>query len=72
MLQYKVIEIFTSEEARWQGKQLHTAVVQSVNDLKIAARCIVTRGESKDLMRMARSPPAESRSFRITCPCASQ
>ncbi len=44
MLQYKVIEIFTSEEARWRGKQLYTAVVERVNDMKIAARCIVTRG----------------------------
>jgi CBS domain-containing protein len=44
MLQYKVIEIFTSEEMRFQGKQLYTAVVQRVADLKIAARCIVTRG----------------------------
>jgi len=44
MLQYKVIEIFTSEEARWQGKRLYTALVRSLSDLKIAARCIVTRG----------------------------
>ncbi len=44
MLHYKVIEIFTGEEARWQGKQLHSAIVGRVNDLKIAARCIVTRG----------------------------
>jgi len=44
MLHYKVIEIFTSEEERWGGKQLYTAIVQRVNDLKIAARCIVTRG----------------------------
>ncbi len=43
-MQYKVIEIFTSEEARWKGKRLYTAVVQSLSDLKIAARCIVTRG----------------------------
>lgn len=44
MLQYKIIEIFTSEEARWRGKQLHTAIVQRVSELRIAARCIVTRG----------------------------
>jgi CBS domain-containing protein len=44
MLQYKVIEIFTGEEARWQGKQLYSAIVRRVTDLKIAARCIVTRG----------------------------
>jgi CBS domain-containing protein len=44
MLQYKKIEIFTSEEARWQGQPLYAAVVQFVHDLKIAARCLVTRG----------------------------
>jgi PII-like signaling protein len=44
MLQYKVIEIFTNEEARWQGQPLYSAVVQHVSDLKIAARCMVTRG----------------------------
>jgi CBS domain-containing protein len=44
MLHYKVIEIFTSEEARWKGKVLYSAVVERVNDLKIAARCLVTRG----------------------------
>jgi CBS domain-containing protein len=43
MLQYKVIEIFTGEEARWQGRPLHEAVVRYVRDLKIAARCLVTR-----------------------------
>ena len=44
MQQYKIIEIFTSEEARWQGQPLHAAIVQVVHDLKIAARCLVTRG----------------------------
>lgn len=44
MQQYKKIEIFTSEEARWQGQPLYDAVVQFVHDLKIAARCLVTRG----------------------------
>jgi CBS domain-containing protein len=44
MLQYKVIEVFTSEEARWQGNPLYSAIVQHVSDLKIAARCMVTRG----------------------------
>ena len=44
MQQYKKIEIFTSEEARWQGQPLYAAVVQFVHDLKIAARCLVTRG----------------------------
>lgn len=44
MQQYKKIEIFTSEEARWQGQPLYDAIVQYVRDLKIAARCLVTRG----------------------------
>ena len=43
MLAYKVIEIFTSEETRWQGRPLNEAIVQYVRDLKIAARCLVTR-----------------------------
>ena len=44
MQQYKKIEIFTSEEARWQGQPLYAAILQFVHDLKIAARCLVTRG----------------------------
>ena len=44
MQQYKKIEIFTSEEARWKGRPLYAAIVQYVHDLKIAARCLVTRG----------------------------
>jgi len=44
MQHYKIIEIFTGAEARWQGQPLHSAVVQAVHDLKIAARCLVLRG----------------------------
>ncbi|HDI60948.1 MAG TPA: CBS domain-containing protein [Desulfobacteraceae bacterium] len=44
MLDYKAIEIFTSEAARHRGQPLAEAVVDYVRDLKIAARCIVTRG----------------------------
>ncbi len=44
MLQYKKVEIFTSEETRWQRRPLHSAIVQAVHELKIAARCLVTRG----------------------------
>lgn len=44
MLDYKAIEIFTSEAARHRGQPLAEAVVEYVRDLKIAARCIVTRG----------------------------
>jgi CBS-domain-containing membrane protein len=43
MLQYKVIEIFTSEKTHWKGRPLSEAIVQHVHDLKIAARCLVTR-----------------------------
>lgn len=43
-LKYNVIEIFTSEEARYHGKPLHSAIVQYVSSLKIAARCIVSKG----------------------------
>lgn len=43
MLRYKVIEIFTSEEARWRGAPLHEAVVRVVHEQKLAARCLVTR-----------------------------
>jgi CBS domain-containing protein len=44
MQQYKKIEVFTSEEVRWEGSPLYAAIVQFVHDLKIAARCLVTRG----------------------------
>jgi CBS domain-containing protein len=44
MLQYKVIEIFTSEGERWKGRPLYSAVVERVRDLKIPARCLVTKG----------------------------
>ena len=44
MQHYKIIEIFSSEAVRWQGNTLSDAVVQFVHDLKIAARCMVTRG----------------------------
>jgi CBS domain-containing protein len=44
MLNYKIIEIFTSEQAHWKGQAVYKAVVKFVNDLKIAARTIVTKG----------------------------
>ncbi|RJP19682.1 MAG: CBS domain-containing protein [Candidatus Omnitrophota bacterium] len=43
-IRYAVIEIFTSEEARWHGKPATKAVVEFVSQLGIAARCLVTRG----------------------------
>lgn len=44
MLNYKAIEIFTDEEARCRNKPTADAVVEYIRGLKIAARCIVTRG----------------------------
>jgi CBS domain-containing protein len=44
MLVYKAIEIFTSERTHYQSKPVADAVLQYVRGLKIAARCIVTRG----------------------------
>ncbi len=44
MLRYKIIEIYASEESRVRGRPLHSAVVELVSGLKIAARTIVTRG----------------------------
>jgi CBS domain-containing protein len=44
MLDYQAIDIFTSEEARYHGKPVHEAVLDYVQSLKIAARCLVTRG----------------------------
>ncbi len=44
MQPYNIIEIFISEEARWQGEPLYSAIVGMVHDLKIAARCLVTKG----------------------------
>ncbi len=44
MLSYRAIEIFTSEEARYLKRPVSDAVMQYIKDLKIAARCIITRG----------------------------
>ncbi len=44
MQPYSIIEIFISEEAQWQREPLASALVRMVHDLKIAARCLVTRG----------------------------
>ncbi|MEW6327797.1 MAG: DUF190 domain-containing protein [Thermodesulfobacteriota bacterium] len=43
-MEYSLIEIFTSEGARWRGSPLHIAVLQYIQGLKIAARCMVTKG----------------------------
>jgi CBS domain-containing protein len=44
MLHYNAIEIFTSEQARIGGQPAVDAVLEYIRGLKIAARCIVTRG----------------------------
>ncbi|MBI5062372.1 MAG: DUF190 domain-containing protein [Desulfatitalea sp.] len=44
MLPYKAIEIFTSDLTRCQGKPIAESVIQYLRNLKIAARCIVTKG----------------------------
>jgi CBS domain-containing protein len=44
MQQYRLIDIFTSEGTRWNGKPIGEALVQTVVSLKIAARCHVMRG----------------------------
>lgn len=44
MLRYNAIEIFTSEQARIGGQPAVDAVIEYIRGLKIAARCIVTRG----------------------------
>ncbi|MEX1302046.1 MAG: DUF190 domain-containing protein [Desulfotignum sp.] len=44
MLRYNAIEIFTGEEVRYRKEPLTDAVLDYVHDLKIAARCMVTRG----------------------------
>jgi len=43
-LSYSIIEIFTSEESRCHGQALHTALVDYVHRLHVAARCLVLRG----------------------------
>ncbi|MBF0119541.1 MAG: DUF190 domain-containing protein [Desulfobacterales bacterium] len=41
---YHMVDIFTSEEARYEGFPLSDKVVAYIQSLKIAARCIVIRG----------------------------
>ncbi|MBN2402190.1 MAG: DUF190 domain-containing protein, partial [Spirochaetes bacterium] len=43
-LNYNIIEIFTGEDARWNGRPVYSAVVEHVRQARIAARCMVTRG----------------------------
>ncbi len=43
---YHVIEIFTSEEARSEGKPIADAVIDLLRHVRIAARCFVSRGQA--------------------------
>lgn len=43
-LTYSVIEVFTSEEARWHGVPLYDAIVRAVAKEGAFARCLVTKG----------------------------
>ncbi|HON92376.1 MAG: DUF190 domain-containing protein [Phycisphaerae bacterium] len=44
MMNYKTIQVHTSEDIRWRGKPLSDAILTFVRDLKLVARCEVTRG----------------------------
>jgi len=43
-LEYKIIEVLTSEEAKYKGQALHVALVRRIHDMRMAIRCLVTRG----------------------------
>ncbi|MFZ7125002.1 MAG: DUF190 domain-containing protein [Desulfobacterales bacterium] len=45
-LNYRVIEIYTAEEARHEGRPVADAVVDFVKSLKLAARCMVFLGRA--------------------------
>jgi CBS-domain-containing membrane protein len=46
MTDYTIIRIYTSERARFEGKELAQAIESYIHSLKLAARCIVMRGIS--------------------------
>jgi len=43
---YNVIEVFTSEEARFEGRPVTDAVLDMLRQTRIAARCLVSRGQA--------------------------
>lgn len=43
-MNYKALEVYTGEDVRWHGQPLSEAILTLVRDLKVAARCTVTRG----------------------------
>jgi CBS-domain-containing membrane protein/PII-like signaling protein len=44
MTDYSIIKVYTREKARHEGKDMAEAVVAYVRSLRLAARCVVTRG----------------------------
>ena len=44
MVEYTTIKIYTNEKAKYEGKELAPTIVAYIRSLKIAARCVVTRG----------------------------
>jgi CBS-domain-containing membrane protein/PII-like signaling protein len=43
-IHYSIMEIFTSEEARFEGRPVHEVVTDRLRALKIGARCMVLKG----------------------------
>ena len=46
MTEYTVVRVYTSEKARYEGKELAPAIEAYIRSLKIAARCVIMRGSS--------------------------
>lgn len=44
MDEYSIIRVYTSEKARYEGKDLSLAIESYIRSLKIAARCVILRG----------------------------
>jgi CBS domain-containing protein len=44
MIDYSVFRVYTSEKARFEGRELSQAIVSYVRSLHAAARCVVLRG----------------------------
>ena len=44
MNDYSIIRVYTSEKARYEGKDLSLAIESYIRSLKIAARCVILRG----------------------------
>jgi CBS domain-containing protein/PII-like signaling protein len=44
MGEYSIIRVYTSEKARYEGKDLSQTIESYIRSLKIAARCVILRG----------------------------